>query len=161
MTTPMPPANNPSLRTLREARQKSAVLTKEDVSVKPITNHADTLTAAAVLLDNVVDHQGTWLANKCRFLASAALDRARHGTIACPFLSVGQMGHSIKIGGNKLATGIFIDAKLRVLNLVVVDVAVKTYNDCPNIPFIQHVEVNAGSNNRINRIFICTCCLNV
>lgn len=55
--------------------------------------------------------------------------RAYHGAVASPLLNLCQMCHSIQVGGNELASGVLPEAHGGVLNLVVVNVAVKANDD--------------------------------
>lgn len=44
------------------------------------------------------------------------------------YLGVGEVGDGVEVGGDELAPWVLVDAKLRVLNLVVVDVPVEPHN---------------------------------
>mmetsp|Transcript_95344 Transcript_95344/g.284701 ORF Transcript_95344/g.284701 Transcript_95344/m.284701 type:complete len:324 (+) Transcript_95344:131-1102(+) len=117
-----------------EARLQAIVQAEEDVRVEAVAHHAYALAAGdLVLLLQVVDHQGAGFANDRRLLASAALDRANHGTVAGPLLSVRQMCDAVRVCGDELATLVFIDAELSILDLVVVHVSVETDDNGPNI----------------------------
>lgn len=43
-------------------------------------------------------------------------------------LGIGEVGHGVEVSGDELATWVFVDAQLRILDLVVVDGPVESDN---------------------------------
>mmetsp|Transcript_66392 Transcript_66392/g.209915 ORF Transcript_66392/g.209915 Transcript_66392/m.209915 type:complete len:216 (-) Transcript_66392:342-989(-) len=127
-----------------EARLQAIVQAEEDVRVEAVSHHADALAVRdAVLLLEVIDHEGAWLAHDCGLLARAAPDGAHHGAVAGPLLGVGEVRDLIEVGGDKLATFVLVDAQLSVLDLVVVYVAVEADDDRTHFGVVLHLPAGA------------------
>mmetsp|Transcript_37405 Transcript_37405/g.86939 ORF Transcript_37405/g.86939 Transcript_37405/m.86939 type:complete len:219 (+) Transcript_37405:245-901(+) len=123
------------------------VAAKEDVCVEAISHHADALAARnREFLLQVVNHKGAGLAHNSGLLACAALDGADHGAVASPLLRIRQVGDLIGVCRNELATAVLGYAELCVLDFVVVDVAIKTNNDCTNVRIL--VDLPTGTHVR-------------
>ena len=58
-------------------------------------------------------------------------------TPTCPLLRVREVRDRIPVGGDEHAPGVLADAERCVLDLVVVDVAVKPNNHCTNLQATQ------------------------
>mmetsp|Transcript_34374 Transcript_34374/g.45467 ORF Transcript_34374/g.45467 Transcript_34374/m.45467 type:complete len:244 (-) Transcript_34374:465-1196(-) len=132
-----------------KATLHSIVFSKQDVSIKSVTNHADSISLDTKLVTDVVNHQGRRLSDHKWLFACAPFDSANHGSVPCPLLSIREMGHSIQVGGNELAAFILIDAQLCVLNFIVVDVSVKAHNNSSNVRILINFLPRAESGNSV------------
>ena len=61
------------------------------------------------------------------------LDSANHCAIASPLLRVCQVRYCIQIGGDEVAPWVLADAERCILDLVVVDMPVKSHHHCSNL----------------------------
>mmetsp|Transcript_6169 Transcript_6169/g.11269 ORF Transcript_6169/g.11269 Transcript_6169/m.11269 type:complete len:255 (+) Transcript_6169:140-904(+) len=115
---------------------QSIVRSEQNICIQPIAHHANLPPFQSQLIAQVVNHKRTGLPHHRRLLPRASLNRTDHAPIPRPFLRIRQMRHGIRIGSNKLASGILIDAKLRILNFVVVDMPIKSHHDGANIRIV-------------------------
>mmetsp|Transcript_14372 Transcript_14372/g.30332 ORF Transcript_14372/g.30332 Transcript_14372/m.30332 type:complete len:366 (+) Transcript_14372:154-1251(+) len=121
----------------REAALEAVVLSEENVRVKAVADHANPIALDAVLLHHVVDHQRARLADERGLAVGAPLDGAGHGAVARPLLRVGQVRHRVQVCHDELTARVFVDAKLRVLDLVVIDVAVEADDDGADVLIVR------------------------
>ena len=116
-----------------QQRLEAVVGPKQDIGIQTVTHHTDSRPFEAQFRAQIVDHKWRWLPHYSWFLSGASLDSPDHAAVPGPLLSVRQMGDCIEIGGNELASRIFVDAQLSILDLVVVNVTIKANNDGPHI----------------------------
>lgn len=69
----------------------------------------------------------------CEGEGRCTLDSTNHGTISSPLLGICQMRFGVQIGGYEQAAWVLANAQCRILDLVVIDVAVKAHNDCSHL----------------------------
>ena len=68
----------------------------------------------------------------------------RRGVEEGVLLRVGEVRHCVEVGGDELAARVLVDAELRVLDLVVVDLAVKADDDGAHVGVVRQ-RVPAGA----------------
>jgi hypothetical protein len=117
---------------------QAAILTKENIRVETVANHANLILAQAVLVGDVVQHERGGLTDDDRLLLRAAFNSTNHGTVTSPFLGVGQVRHGIRVRGDEQAPRVFTNAQRGVLNLVVVDVTIETDDNRTNVFIVVH-----------------------
>mmetsp|Transcript_4708 Transcript_4708/g.7844 ORF Transcript_4708/g.7844 Transcript_4708/m.7844 type:complete len:255 (+) Transcript_4708:136-900(+) len=115
---------------------QSIVRSEQNIRIQPIAHHANLAPFQSQLIAQVVNHERTGLPHHRRLLPRASLDRTDHAPVPRPFLRIRQMRHGIRIGSDEFASGILVDAKLRILNFVVVDIPVEPHHDGAHIRIV-------------------------
>mmetsp|Transcript_22822 Transcript_22822/g.48253 ORF Transcript_22822/g.48253 Transcript_22822/m.48253 type:complete len:416 (-) Transcript_22822:44-1291(-) len=119
------------------------VLAELDVGVQPVPHHANLALVDLELLRDVVQHEGGGLSHGRGLPGRAPRDGPHHGPVPGPLLGVRQVRHGVPVGGDELARLVLPDAEGRVLDLVVVDLAVEPHDHGRHVRVVLHLHALA------------------
>lgn len=119
-------------------RLHAVVQTKQNICIQSVPNHADSCSIETVLVHDIVNHQRRGLTYNNRLSASAASYCPHHRAVSGPLLLVCEVHHGVRVRSDKQTALVQTEAQLGVLDLVVIDVGIETYNNCADVRVVLH-----------------------